>query len=91
MSDVTDIRTIPVRIVNQYRCGDYFAEGIIADGPWEARFRFCAKYGVSPDKVSVMPEIRMKGYEYFCSAGELERGLFFVNHPSLSWFAASCQ
>ena len=73
------------RVVSQIIEPGYFAEEIIADGPWEARFKFCAKYGVSPDKVSVSPEIRVPGYEYWCSVGKMDKFNYhhirsFVDH-----------
>jgi hypothetical protein len=68
-----------VNIVNQYFAEGYFAEEVFADGPWEARFIFCGKYGVNPRDVKVSPEIRTKGGSYWCNVGEMKKGFVYVN------------
>lgn len=45
----------------------YFGEEVEADGPWEARFLFCGKYGVSPDRVTVFQSTFGK---YWCRVGQ---------------------
>ncbi len=65
---------IECRVINIYFHGSVYAEEVPADGPWHARFLFCGKYGVPPDKVRVTPEIRMRNGLYWCEYGETPKG-----------------
>ena len=54
-------------IVNQIRAGEFFSQEMRANGPWEAKFKFCGQYGFHPDDVTVTQDTRGA---YWCSIGE---------------------
>ncbi len=60
---------------DSYVMNGYYSEAVLADGPWEAVFRFCGKHGCNPKDVDVTPKIRAKGWEYWCTVGKMQRGV----------------
>ena len=64
---------------DRYFSAGYYAEAVVADGPWEAIFRFCGKHGFNPKDVRVSPSVRCHRYEYWCAAGKATR--YYIPQP----------